>query len=224
MAGQARVAILLAGGSGRRAGGPKQFRRSGGRTLLEWACLPFLACPEIGRVIVVVPEQQLGRARRIAERACGDRLHAVVAGGRTRHLSARAGLAALPERCHTVLIHDVARPFASAALIRRVLRGAARHGAAVPALELHDSVLECRGDRVRGYLDRDRLRSVQTPQGFRRGVIERAFQEMGRRDWSDDASVVVAAGIQVHLVGGETENAKITSAEELRAALRRLRR
>jgi 2-C-methyl-D-erythritol 4-phosphate cytidylyltransferase len=218
------VAILLAAGAGRRAGGAKQFRRAGGRTLLEWACEPFLSCREIGGVVVVAPAGELARARSAAQRALGNKLLAVVAGGRTRHLSSRAGLAAVPATARIVLIHDVARPFASAALLRRVLRAARRHGAAIPVLPVVDSILEADAQRVLRYLDRTPLRSVQTPQGFEHELLKRAFARAARRrsDFSDDAGVVLAAGAKVHCVEGEAGNRKITARGELRAALREL--
>jgi 2-C-methyl-D-erythritol 4-phosphate cytidylyltransferase len=218
----ANVAILLAAGAGRRAGGPKQFRRAGGRTLLEWACEPFVRCREVGGIVVVAPAAELSRARAAARRACGAKLLAVVAGGSTRHCSARAGLAAVPPSTRVVLIHDVARPFASVRLVRRVLQAARRHGAAVPVLPVADSVLEAKGTRVTRYLDRELLRSVQTPQGFRRVLLQRAFARTRRRDFSDDASAVRAAGAGVHCVGGEAENLKLTTRSELNDALRRL--
>ena len=128
-AGPRTVAILLAAGQGRRAGAVKQFQRANGRTLLEWACDAFLDCREIHGLVIVSSAAHLKRMSRLAHKACADQLLSVVAGGRTRHESSRAGLAALPESCDTVLIHDVARPFASSSLIRRVVRAARQHGA-----------------------------------------------------------------------------------------------
>lgn len=213
------VALLLAAGSGRRAGRPKQFERAGGRSLLEWACDPFLACREIHGIIVVAPRAELERVRRLARRACGDRLLDVVAGGKTRHESSRAGLAALVEDCEIVLIHDVARPFVSPRLVRRVLRAARSKGAAIPAVAVADSIVETRstGTVVR-YRDRTKLQKVQTPQGFRRKLLHEAFARTRRRDWSDDASVIRAAGRPVAVVAGEAGNWKVTTAEELQTA------
>jgi len=222
MAGRA-AAILLAGGRGVRAGTPKQFARAGGRTLLLHAVEPFLACREIGLVLLVTPADRVARVEREVRAQTWDRPVLVTAGGRTRHGSSRRGLAALPDAIDTVLIHDAARPFASPHLIRRVIRAARRHGAAIPAVPVTDSTVEMgRGDAVKGYLDRGRLRAVQTPQGFRRTVVERAFARFRRPDFPDDASVVRAAGDRVVVVDGEPTNTKITSAADLTAATRRL--
>lgn len=217
------VAILLAAGQSRRAGAVKQFQKAEGRTLLEWACDAFVECREIHGLLIVSPAADLRRVSHLARKACADQLLSVVAGGRTRHESSRAGLAALPESCDTVLIHDVARPFVSGALIRRVVRAARDQGAAIPAVAIRDSIVEStNARRVRRYHARDRLQKVQTPQGFRRTLLEDAFSRTRRRDWSDDASVVRAAGRAVLLVDGEETNRKITTVAELALALRLL--
>jgi len=215
--------LLLAGGSGRRAGRSKLFVRAAGRSLLYHACRPFLATREVGGLVVVVPR---GRGPAVTEELDdmgARRILAVVRGGATRHESSRAGLAALPPSCRVVLIHDAARPFATPALIRRVIRGATEHGACVPAVRVKDATVrvEASGD-LDAYLDRSALRALQTPQGFRREVLESAFAAAPVDDHADDAGLVLAAGGRVHLVEGEETNGKITTAEELREAVARI--
>lgn len=218
-------ALLLAAGAGRRAGGPKQFRRAGGKSLLEHAARGLLAGGEIESLVVVVPESDVDAVRHELERIHLPHLHAVVAGGATRHLSSRRGVEALPEGCDWVLIHDAARPFASRSLIRRVLRAAEEHRAAIPAIPVHDSTVRVgRDGRVEEYLPRPSLRSVQTPQAFERGLLEDSFRRVDSEDFTDDASVVVAAGHPVFVVAGEHENRKLTTGEEVDEALGQLTR
>jgi len=148
----------------------------------------------------------------------------VVAGGSTRNESSRCGIAALPPRCRWVLIHDAARPFASTALIRRVLVATRERGAAIPAVPVADSTIELAEDgSLRRYLKRDRLGAVQTPQGFSREIIEGAFARSRRRDFTDDASALLRSGTPIAVVPGEETNIKITTQEELTRALRDLR-
>ncbi len=232
-------AVVLAAGSGRRAGRAKQFARIGGRTLLARACAPFLQGPAVEGLVVVTPA---GHPERIEEverelRAGMDGVELrIVQGGATRHLSAQAGLDALGPSCELVLIHDAARPFTSATLVDRVVAAAAESGAAVPVVGLKDAILEVddspapgddgrngRGQDVRRYLPRQSLRAVQTPQGFSLELLRRAFREAGRPDAPDEGSVVLESGRPVSLVEGEPDNLKITSAGELEWALRRLR-
>lgn len=216
------VALLLAGGEGTRTGGRKQFRRTAGRSILHHAAEGLLAVREIGGLVVVVPADRVAATTR--ELASLDRPFEVVAGGATRNASARAGLAALPERCAWVLIHDAARPFASPALIRRVLNATKKNGAAIPAMPVTDSTVEIADGAVQRYLPRGRLGAVQTPQGFDRATIEFAFARTRRTDFTDDASAVLAMGTPVAVVEGEATNLKITTTDELARALRELRR
>jgi 2-C-methyl-D-erythritol 4-phosphate cytidylyltransferase len=217
------VAILLGAGEGVRSGGRKQFRRGRGKTILRHAAETLAGVRQVGGLVVVVPEDAVAATTRDLDAL--DQPVEVVAGGATRNESSRNGIAALPDRCRWVLIHDAARPFASPALVRRVLRAARSCGAAIPAVPVHDSTVELAADgSVRRYLDRDRLGAVQTPQAFSRERIERAFARSRRRDHPDDASVVLRGGQTVAVVAGEAANLKITTPDELSRALRELRR
>jgi 2-C-methyl-D-erythritol 4-phosphate cytidylyltransferase len=219
------IALLLAGGEGLRSGGRKQFRRVGGRSLLRHALDGLFAAREVGGVIVVVPADTVAAVERDLSASAPRGWWKVTAGGATRHLSSRAGLAQLPDACEWVLVHDAARPFASPELVRRVLRATKSVGAAVPAVAVADSTLEIDAQgHLRRYLPRERLRAVQTPQGFAREVIESAFASTRRTDFTDDASAVRRAGHEVAVVEGEAENRKITTGEDLRVAARELAR
>lgn len=218
-------AIVLAAGSGRRAGGPKQFQRAGGKSLLEHAVRGLLTSGEVDALVLVVPEDDVGSVRRELERINLTELHAVVAGGVTRHQSARRGIEALPEDCDWVLIHDAARPFASRALVRRVLGAAREHRAAIPAIPVHDSTVRVgRDGSLEEYLPRPSLRAVQTPQAFERELLVESFGRVGSEDFPDDASVVVSAGYAVFVVAGEHQNRKLTTEDEVSDALRQLAR
>lgn len=213
-------AVILAGGSGRRAGASKQFARAAGRSLLYHACLPFLRTREIHGLVVVVPR---GRGAEVTEELDdmrADKVIAVVRGGPTRHESSRAGSAALPDSCTTVLLHDAARPFASATLVRRLLRALQPDGAVIPAVPVSDATIELDDQgQLRSYLDRTQLRAVQTPQVFSRARLEEAFTQADTGEHPDDASLVLAIGRTVQVVEGEESNWKITSASQLELAI-----
>ena len=193
-------AIVVAGGSGSRFGAPKQFVPLAGRRVLDWSLDAARSVAD--GVVLVVPA-----GHDEDDEAAVDR---VVVGGQTRSDSVRAGLAAVPDGVDVVLVHDGARPFASHALFRAVtdavLAGA---DAAVPVVEVVDTMCDAGG----GPIDRSRLRSVQTPQGFA-GEILRAVHSR-RPDATDDASLVAAAGGRLRLVQGERWNLKITEPEDL---------
>ena len=137
---------------------------------------------------------------------------AVVGGGDTRSASVRAGLAAVPDDADIVLVHDAARPLASARLWERVLAAVqAGNDAVVPAVPVVDTLREVDGTTV----DRTAYVAVQTPQGFRAAVLRRAHE--GAPEGTDDASLVEAIGGKVLVVDGEPENRKITTAADLTA-------
>ena len=147
--------------------------------------------------------------------AAGLDLLPPVFGGATRQSSVRAGLEALaPRKPDIVLVHDAARPFASAALVSRAIAAAERSGAAIPALPVTDTVktVDASG-LVDKTLDRNTLRLVQTPQSFAFPALlaaHRRAAEVGREDFTDDAALAEWAGLKVSVFAGEPGNIKIT--------------
>ena len=141
----------------------------------------------------------------------------VVAGGEARQASVAAALRVLPPDIEVVLVHDAARGLAPAAVAETVI-AAVRAGAdaVVPVLPLADTVKEVdSAGWVRRTLDRAALRAVQTPQGFRRLVLERAHQSASSGDSLDDASLVEALGLTVRTVPGDPAAMKITTPTDL---------
>jgi 2-C-methyl-D-erythritol 4-phosphate cytidylyltransferase/2-C-methyl-D-erythritol 2,4-cyclodiphosphate synthase len=144
-------------------------------------------------------------------------------GGATRQASVRAGLEALvPRKPDIVLIHDAARPFASAALVSRAIAAAAQSGAAIPAMPVTDTVktVDAQG-HVDQTLDRGIMRLVQTPQAFNFDPLlaaHRKAQAAGREDFTDDAALAEWAGMKVSVFAGEAGNIKITNPEDFARA------
>jgi 2-C-methyl-D-erythritol 4-phosphate cytidylyltransferase len=214
----AEVGVIVAGaGSGSRLGlGSKALVTLNGRTLLARALELFLSLEEVDRMVVVGPPGQLDRVRQEVAAFRPERPVEVCEGGATRQQSVRSGLALL-EGCEYVLVHDVARPLASPALVRRVLAATRRVGAAVPGMPLRDAVKRVEGHWLVESLDRSRLVLAQTPQGFRYQVLERAHFQAADAGLvgDDDAQLVAAAGHAVAVVEGEPANVKLTTPEDL---------
>jgi 2-C-methyl-D-erythritol 4-phosphate cytidylyltransferase len=144
----------------------------------------------------------------------GRPVAATVAGGSTRSSSVRAGLDAVTGSAAVVVVHDAARPLASAALFEAVI-GAVRAGAdaAVPGLPIPDTVKRVDGDNVVETISRDALVAVQTPQAFRTDALRAAHTAGGEA--TDDAALVEAAGGRVVIVPGDPRNLKITTPADL---------
>jgi 2-C-methyl-D-erythritol 4-phosphate cytidylyltransferase / 2-C-methyl-D-erythritol 2,4-cyclodiphosphate synthase len=220
-------AIVVAGGDGARLGAdrPKAFIGLGGRPLLAHSIDLLEDHPAVDRIVLVVPAEWEEPATLLADELAAGKVVAAVPGGETRALSVAAGLAVVGDDAEAILVHDAARPFASAELIDRLLEALANHAGAVPAVAVTDTVKRVTGGRVAETLDRSELRAVQTPQAFRAEALRRAYAapSAALRDATDCASLVEATGLEVAVVPGEGGNMKITSPEDLTRAEERLR-
>jgi 2-C-methyl-D-erythritol 4-phosphate cytidylyltransferase / 2-C-methyl-D-erythritol 2,4-cyclodiphosphate synthase len=217
------AAVVVAGGRGLRAGGdvPKQYREIAGLPVIRPALEAFLSHPQIGAVQPVIHRQDEDMFR--AATAGLNKLRPPVFGGATRQASVRAGLEAFAPTAPTiVLIHDAARPFLSEALIGRAIVAARQNGAAVPAVAIADTVKKIDdAARIVETLDRDRLRTVQTPQAFAFDLIMAAHRRAtaaGREDFTDDAALAEWAGHRVSVFEGEAGNVKLTTNDDFARA------
>ena len=220
-------AIVVAGGDGSRLGAdrPKAFIGLGGRPLLAHSIDLLEDHPAVDRMVLVVPAEWEEPATLLSDELAAGKVVAAVPGGETRALSVAAGLDVVADDAEAILVHDAARPFATAELIDRLLEALATHAGAVPAVAVTDTVKRVEGGRVAETLDRSELRAVQTPQAFRAEALRRAYAAPAGalRDATDCASLVEAAGLEVAVVPGEGGNMKITSPEDLARAEERLR-
>jgi 2-C-methyl-D-erythritol 4-phosphate cytidylyltransferase len=233
------VALVPAAGRGERLGpgDPKAFRQLAGSSLLAHAVRSLIAAPRVESVVIAVPAGTEGQVRADLSRALPDVPVIVVPGGSSRGHSVAFALAAAPMECDVVLVHDAARPLVPRqvidAVIDEVLAGAP---AVVPVLPIADTVrrVDDRGVVVETP-SRDSLRAVQTPQGFPRDVLERAYAPFlaDRPEdaadptvmlHTDDAGLVERLGLPVHVVPGAEEAFKVTRPLDLLVAEAVLRR
>ncbi len=214
-----RVAVIVvAAGSGTRldAGVPKAFVGLDEHTILRHALRGVIAAPSM-QVIVVAPAGREGDALTDAEEAAGDRrdLVTVVTGGSSRQASVAAGLAALWGDIQYVLVHDAARALTPPDVFARVI-AELEAGAAgvVPVMPVVDTIRQMDGEAIVGVVDRSTLSAAQTPQGFPRSILERAYAAADR-EHTDDAAVVAAAGHAITTVAGDAIGFKITTPADL---------
>jgi 2-C-methyl-D-erythritol 4-phosphate cytidylyltransferase len=206
-------------------------------SLLAHAVRSLLAAPRVAAVVIAVPAGFEDHVRADLSRELPTAHPTVVAGGASRGQSVALALAAAPPECDVVLVHDAARPLVPRevidAVIDEVLAGAP---AVVPVLPIADTVrrIDDRGVVVETP-SRDHLRAVQTPQGFPRDVLERAYAPLlGDRSaasadptvmlHTDDAGLVERLGLPVHVVPGAEEAFKVTRPLDLLVAEAVLRR
>ncbi len=210
------AAVVVAAGRGERAGGgvPKQYRTVGGIPVIRLVLHNLVRAGAFSTIQPVVHADAVPLFRAACD---GIAMQPPVVGGATRQASVLAGLEALvPHKPDVVLVHDAARPFVSPALIARAIT-AGEKGAGVPALAITDTVKIVDGGVVTATLDRNVLRTIQTPQAFRFDLLLAAHRKAasaGRSDFPDDASLAEWAGAQVNVFQGDPENIKLTTPDD----------
>ncbi|NUP56441.1 MAG: 2-C-methyl-D-erythritol 4-phosphate cytidylyltransferase [Gemmatimonadaceae bacterium] len=206
--------VIVAGGSGTRVGGGelKQFRWVAGKPMLLHSVQTFMARPDVGTVVVVLPSQYAGDPPPWLFQCDVDRL-LVSLGGRTRSESVANGLDDLPDEAEVVLVHDAARPLVGAATIDRVVSAVRAGRSVIAALPVVDTLKQVDDDgRIVATVPRDNLWRAQTPQGFPRRVIVDAHRRAraDRIEATDDAALLERLGIAVEVVRGSERALKVT--------------
>ncbi len=210
-----RGVIIVAGGSGRRMGGalPKQFMMLDNEPILARSINRMHEALPAAEIVVVLPEEHVELWKNIAARFDVAR-HKIALGGKERFHSVKNGLAALSDEVSIVGIHDAVRPLASKKLIIKLFLEAENSTAVIPVVAPIDSYRIVDGDDSR-IIDRSALRMVQTPQVFQAEALRKAYEQPFSATFTDDASVMEAAGHKVTLVEGERENIKITTPSDM---------
>jgi 2-C-methyl-D-erythritol 4-phosphate cytidylyltransferase len=219
--------IVLAAGSGTRVGNSrnKVYLPLAGRRIVTWSLELFRKTPGIGRLVLVVRDEDRELAEEILDRELPGVPVELVTGGETRHESEYRALLHLAEEIDrgeidVVLVHDAARPLAPARIVEEVLATAIRTGSAIPALPLEDVAGVDEAGRMSGAGRSDMVR-VQTPQAFRSGPLLAAYRAAAVDGFTgtDTASCLERyEGIPVHVVAGDPRNIKVTYADDLLTA------
>ena len=210
-------AILLSGGSGTRMGSAVN------KTLLPLAgecalcrSLRTLRRHCDGVALVTRPCDEAAARQALLDSGLTADLFAY--GGADRQASVYNGLQALPEDCDIVLVHDGARPLLDDQTVENVIASVRLHGSGIASTPVTDTIKQVDGDlQATATLDRSQLRAVQTPQGFRKGLLLRAHREIQAR-YTDDAALVAALGVPVYLCAGSPKNIKLTTPEDINMA------
>ncbi|HET8786607.1 MAG TPA: 2-C-methyl-D-erythritol 4-phosphate cytidylyltransferase [Candidatus Limnocylindrales bacterium] len=215
--------VVAAGASTRMDGIDKMLAPIGDRPLLAHSIAALAASGVVASIVVVTSDER--RAALLAGGWVPERT-LFVTGGARRQDSVRAGFEALeravpdPAGDRVVIVHDGARPAASARLVDSVVAAVREHGAAIPAVPVGETLKRVHGDRIQATVDRTDLVAAQTPQGVRRGLLREALATAMARDgmWTDEAALLEACRIAVHVVPGDPANLKVTVPADLERA------
>ena len=208
------AAIILAGGSGTRMGADKQYLPLAGRPMIERTAEIFTSCGFFSEVVVALGTENLKKYGPSWE-ARGVK---TAPAGATRTDSLRSAFALVSRGAALVAVHDGARPLVDAGLIKACLAAAAAHGAAVPAVPLKDTIKTVSPDGAffESTPARASMLAVQTPQCYRRGVLERVLKRAAvSADYTDESQVLEQLGIKAAVVPSTYRNIKVTTPEDL---------
>jgi 2-C-methyl-D-erythritol 4-phosphate cytidylyltransferase len=205
-----KFAVIVAGGSGQRMGTetPKQFLLLKGKPVLQYTLNAFLHTFNDLQVILVLPQQHIEKGIEIIRHLNVEERVQIVPGGETRFHSVKNGLQNVMEPS-IIFVHDGVRCLVSNQLIINCYTAAIEKGSAIPTVSPADSLRVIEGSDHH-VIDRDMVRIIQTPQTFSSHILLSAFQQQYQPSFTDEATVVEAAGSQVYLIEGEHTNLKIT--------------
>jgi 2-C-methyl-D-erythritol 4-phosphate cytidylyltransferase len=221
----AGLGTRMSAGPGSHPAAPKQFLTLAGVPVLAHSLRAFAAVPRVEKIIVAVRTSELDRTNeQIREYKLENRVR-VVEGGDNRQQSVINALAALDAaEDDIVLVHDAVRPLIDCATIERTIDAVAKHGAAIVGVPAVDTIKQVErtavGAIIAHTVPRELIVLAQTPQGFRYGLMKRAFTEAEADGFvgTDEASVLERAGIEVAVVMGSPRNLKITQPGDLELA------
>ncbi|HAK00288.1 MAG TPA: 2-C-methyl-D-erythritol 4-phosphate cytidylyltransferase [Bacteroidales bacterium] len=210
-----RYVLITAGGTGQRMlhQTPKQFLELGGKPILVHTFAVFYKFDPHFQFVLVLPDKLIQYWQDWAKSNNFSVPHIVATGGPTRFHSVKSGLKMVPDNS-VVAVHDGVRPLVAEDTIKRVFDCATRFGNAIPVIESKDSLRRIEFG-INKPLERSTVRLVQTPQAFHAHLLKNAYNRNYQENFTDDASVLEAAGHRINLVDGNSENIKITTPEDL---------
>lgn len=213
--------VIPAAGVGSRFGGnlPKQYAQLGGMSVVERTMRTVLDLPEVNSVVLVIAPEDAYVQTAIDPTVLSDARVHIILGGAQRALSVRAALmhpaVAIAD---ILLIHDAVRPLTSISLFRRIIEATVKHGVAIPGASVVDTIKQVDDSGVVvGTVDRNSLRSIQTPQGFSRDAVA-ILKANDDATVTDEAMIAERFGLPVHVVEGEQWNLKITTTVDISIA------
>lgn len=214
--------IVVAGGKGTRMGGdiPKQFQLLGNRPVVMVTLERLHMIDPSIQLILVLPAEHFEEWKELCRQYSFEVPLLLAQGGSTRFHSVQNGLAQVDDIEESLVgVHDGVRPFVSREMLENCFREALVHGAAIPMIDVQDSLRHIvGGNGVTEVVPRDRYRLVQTPQVFRLSLLRRAYEQRFVESFTDDASVVEALGEKIVSVEGNRENIKLTTPFDLMVA------
>lgn len=209
--------IVVAAGKGKRFGGAKQFYLINGRPILYYSIAQFERNKHISDIIIAVPKQTVNTVNKCIREWEMRKVRCVVAGGKRRQDSVYSGLQKIRARSGIVVIHDGVRPYVPQRIITRGLQLCKRYTAVICGLPICDTIKFVQRNHVKNTVPRTHLYTVQTPQFFDLTALRNAYEKVGKKGrYTDDAALMEAAGIPIHVFKGDYDNIKVTHRHDIK--------
>lgn len=211
------VAIILAAGNGTRLSNniKKQFIKIHDKQLFLFSFDSFCSS-NIDKILIVSSKEDINYVRSLV--SSNEKFLDVIAGGETRQQSVKNALDYLKGILaddDVILIHDAARPLIKFPLINEVINKTIEYDCCSLILPIKDTIISLSNNNYESTLERDKLASVQTPQGFKFKIIYEAHLKAIHSSATDDAQLAKSLGFNIHLIKGDEQNFKITTNEDL---------
>jgi len=216
------IAIVTAAGSGKRFSKdskketPKQFLRLSNKPVILFPLLAMQKCKAISGIFISSAPDYFDFLHTLAIKNKITKLSGLVEGGKTRFESVKNAFEQIDESgSPLVLIHDAARPNVNKALIEKIINAANKYNEVIIGRRLSETIKREKNGYILETLNRENLWAIQTPQVFRYKTLKDAYRKTRKNDFTDEASLVEAAGYRVKIIEGTKENIKITTPEDL---------
>lgn len=214
-------AIIPVAGRGERFASklPKQYHEINGQPIIAITLQKFLSIEDISRGIVVAAPEEIDRIESILQVLDGfkERFQIIV-GGEQRQDSVYNGLMSINSKIDIVIVHDGVRPLVSNKIIMESIRSAEKYGACITAVPVKDTIKRVQNNKVLTTLAREDLWQVQTPQTFQFNILKNAHEQAKLKNYycTDEAGLVEWVGHPVHVITGDYNNIKVTTADDIK--------
>ncbi len=216
------IAIVTAAGSGTRFSRdskketPKQFLKLNNQPVILFPLLAMQKCKAISGIFITSASEYFDFIHGLAFKNKITKLAGLVEGGRTRFESVKNAFGQIDAAgSPLVMIHDAARPNINKALLEKIINAANKYGEVIIGSRLSETIKREKNGYILETLNRENLWAIQTPQVFRYKVLKDSYGKIRKNDFTDEASLVEAAGYSVKIIEGTKENIKITTPEDL---------
>ncbi len=205
------AAVIVCAGEGRRLGRPKADFLLKGNPLFYYSLQVFLAIDSIEQVVLVLQEKHFDFSRKFIN----SEKVSLAPGASSRSCSVANGLSKVKKGLDYVLIHDCARPFVTKKITLNIIKNLEKYSAVICGLPTADTLKKVESGLAKNTLKREDIFSIQTPQGFKKDLLEKAYKNKQVAESTDSAQLIEKMGHKVKVIEGSRLNFKITYPEDI---------